>query len=206
MRLVAAEMLLAITTTAIMAALVLLLGPTLAQPLASSDNVAAVDTRQCLDAPLTPISESGVEGAARLCIDRETVRPTLLARGLQEGAVYTAWLAYFDRPSACFHTPCGFLDLRGDDPIGVLGRIDGAVVSRSREVELRATFRDFQVSSGAQVTLLILSQGAVSETDSRSRARQLLTPRMFDLGAPLAGALADPARGQLHAQVIFALE
>ena len=203
---VAAEIVLALATAAVMVGFVLVLGTALAQPLVQPGDWTAGETRGCLEAPLAAVSESGVEGAVRLCVDREGARPVLQVRGLQEGEAYTAWLAYFDRPSACFHNPCGFLDLRGDDPVGVLGRIDGAVASSTRQLELRADFRDLKVSPGSQVSLLILSQRAGNETDGRTRARQLLTPRMFDLGAPMAGALADRVRGQLHAQAIITIQ
>ena len=206
MRPVAAEIVLVVATTAVMAGFVLVLGTALAQPLVQPGDWAAGETRACLEAPLTTVSESGVEGSAWLCVDREGVRPVLQVHGLREGDAYTAWLAYFDRPSTCFHTPCGLLDLRGDDPVGVIGRIDGATTPASRHLDLRSEFCRLRVSTGAQVTLLVVHHGAEDEGDGRARARQLLTPQMFDLGAPMAGALAGRARGQLHAQAIVTIE
>jgi len=203
MRPVAAEIVLTVTTTTVMAAFALVLGTALAQPLVQPGEWTRGDTHVCFESPLTATSESGVEGVAHLCIDREGVRPALQVHGLQTGEMYTAWLAYFDRPSTCFHTPCGFVDLKGEDPIGVLGRVDGAIAPPMRHLDLQTVFRDLKLSTGAQVSLLVLSQGATSEADGRAHARQMLTPRMFDLGAPMAGTLADPSRGQLHAQAIL---
>jgi hypothetical protein len=102
-------------------------------------------------------------------------------------------------------TPCGLIDLRGDDPVGVLGRVDGAIAPSTRNLDLQATLRDLHPSAGAQITLLVLSHGAASEADGRAHARQLLTPQMFELGAPLAGTVSERARGWLHAQAIFTL-
>ena len=200
------EMTTIVAATVIMAVLVLFLGTAVAQPLAQPGDRMQGDARGCIEAPLSAVSESGLEGTAWLCVNSESVRPALQVRGLQEGEVYTAWLAYFDRPSACFHTPCAFVDLHGDDPVGVLGRVGGGVAPAARQPELNAELRDLKLSMGSQVSLLIVSQGAGHETDGRTRARQLLTPRMFDLGAPMAGAFADRARGQLHAQAILTIE
>jgi len=200
---IASEFAIAVSVTAIMAAVVLFLGTAAPQTLADQGRA---DRGACVEAPLSEVSESGVGGIALLCIDRDGVRPVVQVRGLQESETYTAWLAYFDRPSACFHSPCGLVDLRGADPVGVLTRIDGAIAPPTRHLELRAVFRDLKMTPGSQVSLLILRQGPGSEADGRTRARQLLTPRMFDLGAPMAGALADRARGQLHAQAIVTTE
>src|SRR5262245_22868795 len=114
----AAELLTTITPATVIAALVLCLGSVMARPLASQgDGPQQVATR-CVEAPLRSIAESSVDGMARLCTDEGGVRPLLKVRGLQEGEAYTAWLAYFDRPSACFLGQCGFIDLYGDDPAG----------------------------------------------------------------------------------------
>ena len=149
---------------------------------------------------------SGIEGTAQLCIDPSSVQPILHIRGLRSGEVYTAWLAYFDRPSACFHIPCGFHDLQGDDPPGGARPNRWRVAPESEDLELQANPRGLHPSTGAHVTLMVLSHGVRSELDGRTRARQLLTPQMFELGAPMAGALRERTRGWLHAQVGFTLE
>lgn len=205
MRHVAAELLTTVTSTTIMTAIVLCLGTVIARPLVQEGDWPMQQARECVEAPVRAMSESGVEGVARLCTEGGGVQPTLKIRGLQEGEAYTAWLAYFDRPSTCFLTPCGFMDLRGDDPVGVLGRVSGAIAPEARELELRADLRDLHPSRGSQITLVVLSHGIGSEADGRARARQLLTPQMFDLGAPMAGAFSDRSRGWLHAQATFTI-
>jgi hypothetical protein len=202
----AAELLTTVTPAIVIAALVLCLGNVMARPLASQGDGPQQDARRCVEAPLRSMAESSVDGMARLCTDEGRVRPTLKVRGLQEGEAYTAWLAYFDRPSACFLSQCGFIDLYGDDPVGVLGRVSGAIAPPTRELELRADLHDLRPSMGAQVTLLVLGHGVGSATDGRARARQLLTPQMVELGSPSAGTLKDTVRGWLQAQAIFTIE
>ena len=68
---------------------------------------------------------------------------------------------HLDRPSACFLGQCGFIDLYGDDPVGVLGRVSGAIAPPTRELELPADLYDPRPSMGAQVTLLVLGHGVV---------------------------------------------
>jgi hypothetical protein len=203
---IAVELAITVATTAVMAAVMLGLGAAVAHPLAQPSDWPAASVRACQTVPVTTVAESGVAGEAQMCVDLGGIQPTLAVRGLHAGETYTAWLAYFDRPSACFSTPCSLIDLRGDDPVGVMGRLDGAIAPSTGELELRATVRDLHPSPGAQVTLLALGHGAEPETDGRARARQLLTPQMFELGAPMAGTIGDRARGWLHAQAIFILD
>jgi len=206
MRRVAAEAAIAVTTATTMAALVLILGNTLVRPVVEAEHGAIVEPHNCAEMPLSVPADSGITGTARLCTDRGLMRTVLQARGLREGDVYTAWLAYFERPATCFHTPCGFIDLRGSEPVGMLGRIDGAIAPASRDLDLHGEFRDLHTTPGSQVTVLVLSHGAVDDASGQARARQLLTPQMFELGAPLAGLIGDPTRSQLHAQAIFTVE
>ena len=202
----AAELLITVAPATVIAFLVLCLGSVMARPLASWGDGPQQDAQRCVEAPFRSMAESSVDGVARLCTDEGGVHPTLKVRGLQEGEAYTAWLAYFDRPSACFLGQCGFIDLYGDDPVGVLGRVSGAIAPPTRELELRADLYDLRPSMGAQVTLLVLGHGVVSATDGRARARQLLTPQMVELGSPSAGTLKDTVRGWLKAQAIFTIE
>lgn len=197
---VATEVVIAVASATVMASVVLLLVGVSAHPLIAPDDWPLQEPRECVETPVTSVSNSGVEGSVRLCIDRNGVQPVLRIHNLQEGEAYTAWLAYFDRPSLCFAESCNFIDLRGDDPVGVLSRVSGAIAPPARDLELRGDFRGFLPSPGSQVTLLLVSHGSINQNDGRARARQLLTPQMFDLGAPMAGALGDRTRGLLHAQ------
>jgi len=157
----------------------------------------------CVDAPAAALSASNVSGGGGVCLDDGGVHPALRVSGLSPGEVYTAWLGYFDRPSACAQSPCGVVDLRGDAPPGVLVRIGGGVAREDGELELRSDLADLRLAAGAQVTLLLLNHGPAIDADHRARARQLLTPQRPDLGAPMGGAAADGARGWPHAQVIL---
>lgn len=203
---VATEAAVVVSATTVMAALVLLLGTALSLAATQAENRTVVAPSGCIESAVTPLADSGVTGMAWLCHDRGHLQPVIQVRGLHEGDVYTAWLAYFERPAACFHTPCGFIDLRGSEPVGVLGRMDGAIAGAGRDLDLRGALRDLHLSPGAQVTLVVLNHGVGNDLSGQARARQILTPQMFDLGAPLAGPIGDPIRSQLHAQAIFTIE
>lgn len=206
MRRVGVEGLLNVATSAVMVTVVMLLASVSGLPLVSRGSWSEQAANGCTTGPLEELSDSGVQGIGRFCVEARNARSSLQVRGLRQGEVYSAWVAYFDRPSACFHTPCGFHDLLGDDPPGVLGRIDSAVASTLQDVEFRAEFRDLHPSPGAHVMLVVLNHGAWDEQSGHARARQLLAPQMFELGAPMAGAHRERTRGWLHARVGFTLE
>ncbi len=159
----------------------------------------------CFEAPLVAVAQSGVAGSARLCIRDEAVRPAMRAENLAADTVYTAWLAYFDRPERCATAPCSTGDLAGADPPGVFARMDGLVADGTHRADLWGDYRDLRLSNSAQVTLLLLRQGAAAAGDNRTRARQLLAPPL-----PLFGALSPgPATGrdasELVARAIFTI-
>lgn len=157
----------------------------------------------CLTVPIQALAASPIEGHARLCLDRPGVRPTLWASGIRTGEVYTAWLAYFDDPSSCLNKPCDTFDLLGDDPAGVLARVDGGIGPDAGEIHLQAHIRDLDLARRSQVSVLLLGHGSVSGKTRRMRARQLLTLQTPELGAPLAGAAADGGRAWPLGQAVF---
>jgi hypothetical protein len=159
----------------------------------------------CLDAPAVALSASAVVGGGGVCLDDGGAHVTLRVSNLSIGDVYTAWLAYYDRPAACAQQPCGLVDLTGDDPSGVLVRLGGGVAREDAELELRSALPDLRFAAGAQVTLLLLHHGPLAQADLRARSRQLLTAQTPDLGAPLAGTFADGRRAWPHAQVVLLL-
>src|SRR4051812_1614741 len=107
MRRLVAESSITIAATTVMAAVVLFLGAAIAHPLTQPGDWPSASERACHALPLTSVGESGVQGEAHVCIDQDGVQPALTVRGLHANEAYTAWLAYFDRPSACFMAPCG---------------------------------------------------------------------------------------------------
>ena len=145
----------------------------------------------CLGAPAIPLSDTSVAGRAWLCILDEGVRPGMELEGLTPELAYTAWVMYFDRPGVCRTTVCGLEDLLGDDPVGVLGRMDGAVGNGTRKTHFAGDYRDLRLTRGSRVTLLVMGHGRAGTGDTRQRARQLLTPQFPRLGAPVAGAVVD---------------
>jgi hypothetical protein len=154
--------LVAATAASVMAVLVLASGaaiePSTAPPsLAAQASESPGDhERTCLDAPVTAHSASNVAGEAQLCPVGRGLIATARIDGLRAGAVYTAWLSYVDRPALCRDVPCGPIDLFGDNPVGLLERVDGGVVPPSGTLELTGELHDLEISSGAQVTLLLM--------------------------------------------------
>lgn len=112
--------------------------------------------RVCLDAPVIAHSAANVAGQARLCLSGPDLFVTSRISGLRAGAVYTTWLSYVHRPALCYDVPYGPIDLLGVAPIGLLERIDGGVVPPSGTLQLAGELRDLEISSGAQVTLLLM--------------------------------------------------
>ena len=167
--------------------------------------------------PLQPhcLSED-TQGIIALCIDAQGVRARLHAKGLEHGDAYTIWFFYWDDPSQCA-TPgqcapgdgappgqCeGPLDLRGFNPLVVLGRLDSAVAPRNGEVNFAGRVRGLRLSSGSQVWLFIAAHGEAHASDNRARARQLLTPEDPFLGAPLLGNCVDGSKSVPAAIAIF---
>jgi hypothetical protein len=172
---------------------------TLAQPVAG---LAAQD--DCLEQPVTERSGSAVQGSARLCFTAEEVRPELQVEHLSTGTAYTTWFVYYDRAMACKTQPCvGATDAVGDDPVGVLGRMDGVVADDAGAARFSADFRGLRLSSGSEVQIPVFGHGLASTSDGRARARQLLTPQLPMLGAPGLSVVADGDLGGPVAAVIF---
>ena len=178
---------------------------TLAQPMPQAGVDRGNAGRGCVDAAVQALSAFRLEGSGGICVDAGVVHAAVQVGGLTTGHVYTAWLAYFDHPTLCAQSPCGLVDLRGDDPSGVLVRVGGGIARDDGEMELRTSLADMQPGTGSQVTLLLLNHGPLIAADGRARARQLLTPQSPDLGSPLGGAAVDGARAWPHAQVVLHL-
>ena len=117
---------------------------------------ALVEEAGCYESRLTTLDRSGVGGRARLCIPDEGVRAGLEAEGLTSGVTYTAWLVYFDRPGACRAARCALDDLLGDEPVGVVGRMDGAVANGTRKAHFAGEIRDLRLGGASQVMFLLV--------------------------------------------------
>jgi hypothetical protein len=157
----------------------------------------------CLDTPLVTMADSGVTGTARLCIGDDGVQAHVATSNLATDNAYTAWFVYFDRPSNCKTQPCMPPDAIGEDPAGVLGRMDALVADSSGAGAFAGDFRGLRLSSGSQVHLPIYGHGPASTDDYRARARQLLTPEDPMLGAPGLGVPAAHPQAGPVAVAIF---
>jgi hypothetical protein len=132
-----------------------------------------------LSQPVVALSETGITGTAKLCVDSHGVRSEAEAQNLTPGYVYSMWFAYIDQPSMCL-TPgqCASADFYlGHSPVGVFGRTDSAVAI-STEGVFSGNVRSLRLSSGSQVWLVVHFHGPASLDDNRELARQLLTSRI----------------------------
>jgi hypothetical protein len=204
MQRVGTDLLVTVAASIVMATAVLLVGAVgFQQPPARLDDWPTGGASACHELAVTALAASTVEGRGRLCLDDGRVRAGLQLGGLTPSHAYTAWLAYFDRPATCSQAPCGVVDLRGEDPSGVLGRIGGGVPIHTHALNLQADFHNLVLAPGAQVTLLLLNHGPASMADGRARARQLLTAETPDFGGPAFGAFEDGRRAFPHGQASF---
>ena len=178
-------------------------------------DAVAGDDHGCMKESILAL-EAPIQGDAFLCIDAEGVRARLHAKGLKPKNAYTIWFFYWDDPSQCATpgqcapgdaTPPGQcegpLDLRGFDPLLVLGRLDSAIAPRNGKVNFTGQVRGLRLSGGSQVWLFIAAHGEAETSDNRARARQLLTPEDPFLSAPLLGNCVDGPKSGSAAIAIF---
>jgi hypothetical protein len=133
------------------------------------------------------------------------VRAEIYTNNLEAGEVYTAWFVYFDRADACNPRPCSPADAIGDNPLGVLGRMDSLIADASGSAAFTGEVRGLKLSSGSEVHLPVFGHGPANADDNRLLARQLLTPEAPMLGAPGLGVPAATNRGGPVAEATFAI-
>jgi hypothetical protein len=156
----------------------------------------------CHRAGVIDAEGSGITGRAKLCATEDGHSFALEAEGLMVGHAYTAWLAYFDRPIECQWRPCGFGDALGEEPVGVLARMDGRVADRSTEI-FWGDFHGLRLSRGSQATLYLLGRGVILSDDNRHRARQLLALRAVRIDDPAPDAASDNPVRAFAARAVF---
>jgi hypothetical protein len=149
---------------------------------------------ECRKVSILALANSGVQGRAELCVTSAGIQSRMEVEGLTVGHAYTVQLAYFDRSASCGTPVCEIDDTLGENPAGVLARMDGGVASDGAAA-FGGDFRDLHPALGSQIVLFLFENGPASSSDNRTRARQLLTPRSPKLGAPAAGAVADGEAG-----------
>jgi hypothetical protein len=183
-----------IVTLGALGAAALLVSPAAAQ---------TTTTNGCLEAPLSAMADSGVTGSGQLCMEADGIHVDLSTEHLTSDSVYTTWFVYFDRPSTCQSNPCDDPDLVGDNPPGVLGRMDSTIADASGTAHFSGEIHGMRLSHGSEFQLPLFVHGAVNRDDNRALARQLLTPQVAALGAPGLGVKADGDRGSPAAMAIF---
>jgi hypothetical protein len=158
----------------------------------------------CREVSVTDLADSSIEGRAKLCPLDDGVGFALQAEQIIVGHTYTVWVAYFDQPNDCQWNPCALGDTAGDDPVGVLGRMDGRVADRATET-FWGDFHGLRFSRGSQVTLFVVTHDAAISDDNRARARQLLTHQSPDVGVSARDTVPDAAVGSPVARAIFTI-
>lgn len=143
----------------------------------------------CAQAPVLAEANSPIGGTAWLCFAEGQVTIETEIDGLGPGLVYTAWLQYFDLPSACRSVPCGEADLVGADPAGIGARVDGLIAEAPGRARLAGAFPSLRLSPESRVQLVILTHGPAHD-DNKMRARQLLTGYGYPTVELLAQGLA----------------
>ena len=106
---------------------------------------------------------------------------------LTVGEAYTAWFVYFDQPSTCKTQPCTGADLGGDDPAGIISRLE-VIAKNTGWAYFSGKIRDLKLSSKSVVWVAIFGHGPASSGDNKRLGQQLLTPQAPGLGAPGLGA------------------
>jgi hypothetical protein len=160
----------------------------------TSNLMAANQCRTRQIQPFVAQNGSSVSGAGVLVVNNNGATAFMQAENLTPGVAYTVWFAYVDKTANCL-TPnqCAPADLfmPADNPAGVFSRMDAGVAGPNGELTFQAALRDFEVSAGSAVHLILFTHGPVSTTDLQERARQLLTPENTILGAPGLGVGAE---------------
>jgi hypothetical protein len=173
-RRVAVELPVVAVVAAMMASLVLAAGTSIqppAQPIllpARPAEHAVGDTERCLSAPVTAVWAAGAVGKGILCYEGRALRIALHVADLAPGEVYTAWLSYKPQPAPCHDSPCGPVDLPGEQPSGLMQQIGSGVAPASRTLDLAADLRDVQLVSGAQISLLLLRPNGLAGPRARA--------------------------------------
>jgi hypothetical protein len=157
--------------------------------------VAADTAAMCMAAPIDLLAKEPLTGDAFLCADADGVSAQIRVAHLTPGNVYTAWFSYVDQRASCTMVPCDDPDFMGDNPPGVVARMDGMIADDTGKAKFMGEFPGFSLSNGSEVQLVVFTHGKAAD-NGLARARQLLTPQDPDaLGSPMGGAKADGVKG-----------
>jgi hypothetical protein len=157
----------------------------------------------CLATSLVEQDNSAIRGQAHLCRDGSGIEADADVTNLAPGSVYTMWFVYFDKPTDCQTIPCQPVDTTGDNPPGVLARMDGLIASNTGEAHFSGQVHGLRLSPGSEFHLPVFTHGPANTDDNRALARQLLTPQVPGLGTPGLGVGADGRLGFLKAAAMF---
>ena len=128
----------------------------------------------CDERPLAPVNGAALRAVARLCISPHGVEPTIELEGMPSGALYTAWVAYVERPTGVDSRQCASPELAAREEIGAPGRVASGIADREGKLLLSSALPGFQARASSLVEILVVDHGPPSADPAPGRARQLL--------------------------------
>lgn len=134
----------------------------------------------CEERPFAVVNGGAARGMARLCLTRDGVEPIVELAGLPSGVIYSAWIAYVDRPGVVRVGECADPDLPAP------GRIASGIADQEGRLMLSSMAPGLQLGANSVVKLLVVEHGALSSDVTPDRARGLLVwqPGWSDATAP----------------------
>jgi hypothetical protein len=131
-------------------------------------------TSTCEQRPLTLFDGAGVEAASWLCLTTTGAQPGVELHGLPSGTLYSAWVAYLERPRTMDVARCAGAQNPSGDGTAPTGRVDGAVADRDGRVMLAGSLAGLLPGGGTALEILVVEHGAMSAAGAPARAGSLL--------------------------------
>jgi hypothetical protein len=128
----------------------------------------------CDERPLSPVNGTTLRAVARLCLFPHGAEPTVELEGMPSGALYSAWVAYVERPTVVEAGRCASPALAAREEIGAPGRVASGIADRAGQVVLSSALPGFQAQANSLVEILIVDHGMPSADPAPARPRELL--------------------------------
>jgi hypothetical protein len=163
MRRIPSGTLVSVAAPVVVAIVALLLGAMMARTAPDAAPAHWLPSFSCYDAPLVAVGGSSMAGAAVLCISDGNMRPSLTARGLPPVRAFSVLLQHADPPTTCRSDPCADDELLTPDRSVLMGRLGGGLTDRDGTAQFLGRPRPLPLTSGPQVTLLLVSHRAAED-------------------------------------------
>jgi len=135
-------------------------------PAVESERPAHVgcDTRR-----LAPVNGAAVQAFSRLCFGPRGVESVVDLAARPTGGVYSAWMAYVDRPTAVRTGECASPELVTP------GRVASGIANGEGRLTLANDVPGLQVRANGLVEILVVEHGQPTTDSAPDRARELLS-------------------------------